>query len=95
LVETMIDLDPPITMRTASVRDGTGLVRLAALDSAAVPPAPLVVVEVDGELRVAMSLLDGTTIADPFSPTAEVVALLRAVVERNRARVKRSREDAC
>jgi hypothetical protein len=35
------------------------------------------VAEVDGELRAAMSLSDGRTIADPFHNTTDLVALLR------------------
>ena len=72
---------PSITIRPGYADDERALVRLAALDSASgVPPAPLLLAEVDGELRAALSLDDGSVIADPFRPTAEVVALLRAAV---------------
>jgi hypothetical protein len=70
-------LTTPITLRGASPDDHTALCRLAALDSACVPAAPLVVAEVDGELRAAVSIADGTAIADPFYPTAHIDALLR------------------
>jgi hypothetical protein len=82
----MIDLRTPITLRSARLEDRAALIRLAALDSATVPPAPLLIAEVDGELKVAMSVLDGATIADPFSPTAEIVELLHARVKRVRPR---------
>jgi hypothetical protein len=68
----------PVTVRPAHAADERALLRLAALDSAAVPPAPLLLAEVDGELRAALSLWDGTTIADPFHPTVALVELLRA-----------------
>jgi hypothetical protein len=70
-------LTAPITLRGASPHDHAALWRLAALDSASLPPAPLMIGEVDGALRAAVSIADGTAIADPFYPTAHVVALLR------------------
>jgi hypothetical protein len=58
-------------------------VQLAALDSAdALPPSPLLLGEVDGELRVALSLNDDSAIADPFYPTAAILALLRGHARR-------------
>jgi hypothetical protein len=70
-----------ITIRPGYADDERALNRLAALDSASVPPAPLVLAEVDGHLSAALSLRDGSVIADPFRPTADLVALLRAHVE--------------
>jgi hypothetical protein len=67
-----------ITIRPGDADDSPALQRLAALDSAAVPAAPLLVAELDGEVSAALSLHDGGSIADPFRPTAEIVALLRA-----------------
>jgi hypothetical protein len=67
-----------VTIRPAHAHDEPALRRLAALDSAPVPPAPLLLAEVEGELQAALSLWDGTTIADPFRHTAEHVELLRA-----------------
>ncbi len=67
-----------ITIRLAYADDELALMRLAALDSApAVPPAPRLLAEVDGEPRAALSLHDGSAVADPFAPTAEVLELLR------------------
>ncbi|MEA2146150.1 MAG: hypothetical protein QOG59_1737 [Solirubrobacteraceae bacterium] len=77
-VGTMTALIEPITVRAAYADDETALMRLAALDSAPVPAAPLLVAEVAGELRAALSLTDGTTIADPFHYTALHLELLRA-----------------
>jgi hypothetical protein len=68
-----------ITIRPAYADDYRALLRLAALDSADnPPPAPLIVAEVDGELRAALSRRDGSAIADPFHPTLHLLELLRA-----------------
>ena len=67
-----------LTLRFAFPDDERALRRLAALDSAAVPPTPALVAEVGGELRAALSLSDGSAIADPFHFTQELTALLRA-----------------
>ena len=75
----MNSLGSQILIRPGYADDGRALQRLAALDSAAGPPsAPVLVAEVDGELSAALSLRDGSVIADPFRPTAQIVALLRA-----------------
>ena len=67
----------PLTVRVATADDDNGLRRLAELDSATVPPPPLLIAEVDDRPVAAVSLSTGAAIADPFRPTAEVVALLR------------------
>ncbi|MGH2914572.1 MAG: hypothetical protein ACRDMX_06260 [Solirubrobacteraceae bacterium] len=72
-------LEAQITIRPGYGDDLEQLTRLAELDSAAAPPpAPLLLAELDGELAAAISLADGTVIADPFRPTERLVALLRA-----------------
>jgi hypothetical protein len=68
----------PITIRPAYADDEIAVARLAALDSAdRIPATPLLLAEVDGELRAALSLRDGSSIADPFHRTLHIVALLR------------------
>jgi hypothetical protein len=67
-----------ITIRLAYADDEVPLERLAQLDSARVPSRPLLLAEVDGQLRAALSLEDDTVIADPFSHTQHLVSLLRA-----------------
>ena len=68
-----------ITIRPAYADDREALTRLAALDSAAgVPVGPVLLAEVDEQLRAALSLTDRSVIADPFFPTQHLVALLRA-----------------
>jgi hypothetical protein len=72
-----------ITIRPEYPADELALKRLAMLDSAdTTPPRPLLIAEVDGELRVAMSLRDGSAIADPFHRTARTLALLQAYARR-------------
>ena len=69
---------PTITIRPAYADDRESLYRLSVLDSApGVPAGPLLIAEIDGELRAALSLTDGSAIADPFFPTADIVELLR------------------
>ena len=67
----------PITIRRAHPEE-QGVLRIAALDSALVPVAPLLVAEVDGQVRAALSLDDGKAIADPFHATENLLDLLRA-----------------
>src|SRR5437660_12849121 len=55
-----------LRIRYAQPDDDAALRQLAALDSAEVPAAPLLVAEVDGELHAGLSLWDGSAIADPF-----------------------------
>jgi hypothetical protein len=66
----------PITIRRAHPEE-PGVIRIAALDSVRVPAAPLLVAEVDGHVRAAVSIEDGRAIADPFHPTRDLVELLR------------------
>jgi hypothetical protein len=67
----------PITIRPAYADDDAAITRLAALDSAdRLPAKPLLVAEVDGELRAALSLSDGSSIADPFHRTLHILNLL-------------------
>jgi hypothetical protein len=66
-----------VTMRLAQPADESGLARLAALDSARPPKGPALVAEADSRLLAALPLGSGRPIADPFEPTAEVVALLQ------------------
>jgi hypothetical protein len=70
--------EPSVTIRYGFPDDAGALARLATLDSAEVPAAPLLVAEVEGELWVALSLADGRSIGDPFRRTAPLLVLLRA-----------------
>jgi hypothetical protein len=85
-----------LTIRPDHPGDEAAIVRLAGFDSAAVPPSPFLLAEVDGELRAALSLANGRVIADPFHPSLYLAALLRlyagtAESERPAARARRYR----
>jgi hypothetical protein len=66
-----------ITIRSAHREDLSTLRRLAALDSSPAPAGAVLVAEVDGEIVAAVEAAGGRAIADPFRPTADVVALLQ------------------
>lgn len=84
----------PVTIRWAAPPDARSLEILAALDEAAVPPAPLLLAFVGEELWAAMSLGTGAVVCDPFRPSAELVPLLRergrqlTVSDRGRRRLR-------
>ena len=65
-----------ITVRKSVSGDQGALERLAALDSASPPRGPALVAEADTRMIAALPLGSGRPIADPFEPTAEIVALL-------------------
>ena len=65
-----------ITVRKSVSADQGALERLAALDSASPPRGPALVAEADARMIAALPLGAGRPIADPFEPTAEIVALL-------------------
>ena len=65
-----------VVMRAARGSDGDALARLAALDSKPAPRGEVLVAEVDGAIHAAIGLDDGLVIANPFHPTAGLVALL-------------------
>lgn len=65
-----------ITVRRSDSGDRSELERLAALDSARPPTGPALVAEADSRMIAALPLGSGRPIADPFEPTAAIVALL-------------------
>jgi hypothetical protein len=65
-----------ITVRRALSADQPALDRLAALDSSSPVRGPALVAEADSRMLAALPLGSGRAIADPFEPTAEVLALL-------------------
>lgn len=80
---TFIDVSNTIlAIRPATADDGADVARLAALDSAATPTGALLLGVVDGLPLAALSVDTGAVVADPFSPTADLVALLRQRAER-------------
>jgi hypothetical protein len=75
-----------ITVRRAVSSDRIQLERLAALDSATSPRGPALIAEADSRMLAALPLGSGRPIADPFEPTAEIVALLELRAEQLRAK---------
>ena len=81
----MIDQEPiepdeqTMMIRPAGPADAAALEQLATLDGRKLGAAPLLVAEAgaDGTLVAALSLSDGTVVADPFHYTLEAVAQLR------------------
>jgi hypothetical protein len=80
---------PGVTIRPAFSRhasprgetwrdDAPALARLAALDSQRPLVGPVLLAEIDGEPWAAIALETGRVVADPFRPTAALVALLRS-----------------
>jgi hypothetical protein len=80
-----------VTIRRAGADDRVALTLLAMLDSAPRLRGPVLVAESNGLVLAAISLEDGRVVADPFFPTADLVALLRARADRLDATVKSRR----
>ena len=80
---TPLTTAPSVLIRAARGSDGPALEALAGLDSAAVPAGSLLIAETDGELVAALGS-GGERIADPFRPTADVIALLELRAGRSR-----------
>jgi hypothetical protein len=70
-----IALRGPIVLRASTPADGTALAGLAELADRDVPPAPLLVAEVLGQV-LAVRGADGQVLADPFRATADLLDLL-------------------
>jgi hypothetical protein len=66
-----------LTLRTARPDDASALQRLAQLDSSRPPTGPVLLAVVGAEPVAALSVETGAVVADPFRPTADVVAVLR------------------
>ena len=71
----------PITIRPSTTTDTPVLRRLAELDSAPPMSGPALIAEVGDRAVAALNLRDGRAISDPFEPTQQIVALLRAASE--------------
>jgi len=66
-----------LLVRPAAAADLPALTRLAALDSALAPTGDVLLAESCGRLVAALSADTGAVVADPFTPTADIVELLR------------------
>jgi hypothetical protein len=67
----------PITITHSTEENSQELWRLAALDDRRAPSGPVLLAYVGGELRAAVGIVDGRTVADPFHRTAELVEILQ------------------
>jgi hypothetical protein len=70
-----------LVLRRSSAEDEEALARLARLDSAPRARGEMLVAEVDDVIVAAVPFTGGPAIADPFRPTADVVAILQARAE--------------
>ncbi len=78
-----------VTVRHARAEDAPALDRLAALDSARAPVGAALVAESGDRILAALPLDGGHAIADPFSPTGELVDLLQLRADQLRAATRR------
>ena len=69
--------DQPLTLRVARPDDAPAVRRLAQLDSSRPPSGPVLLAVVGSEPVAALGVETGAVVADPFRPTAGVVATLR------------------
>ena len=67
----------PLTLRVASPDDAPAVRRLAQLDSSRPPSGRVLLAVVGSEPVAALGVETGAVVADPFRPTADVVAVLR------------------
>ena len=89
-----------VEMRRATADDERAVRRLAQLDEMTPPQGDVLLAELDGRLVAALPLEGGRAVADPFTPTQEIVELLvlRAVAlggdTHGRVRARRLRRAA-
>jgi hypothetical protein len=72
----MTTIHSTLTLRQLDACDAAGVQHLADLEGRHAPDGPLLGAETEGRLLAAVSIETGETVADPFSRTAEVRALL-------------------
>lgn len=77
MFQTDLDTAHEVAVRVLHDTDAARLGRIAARDSAPVPSGRMLGAEVDGALVAAISLSDGSIVADPFSSTAVAVEHLQ------------------
>jgi hypothetical protein len=66
-----------LTLRLATAADRAALARLADLEQVDRPADPVLLGVLSNRPVAALSLHDGSLVADPFVPTAELIELLR------------------
>ena len=78
-------MSEPITIRHSTGMDRVAIDELAELDGRPAPVGETLLAEVDGKLWAAVGIDDGSAVADPFLPAADVVWLLQIRAEQERA----------
>jgi hypothetical protein len=81
---------PAVVIRSARREDEIALARLAELDSARPLTGPVLVAEAGDKIVAALEVQTSRTIADPFLPTMDLVALLEVRAARLRGRPQRT-----
>jgi hypothetical protein len=89
------EIDMPATqsiaIRRATEADRTAVERLAGLDSSQAPTGDVLIATIDDEPLAALELDTGAVVADPFRPTADLVALLTLRSKSLRTPARRTR----
>jgi hypothetical protein len=88
-------VDGSVTLRPCRAEDRASLAQLAALDGSESPSGPILVAEIGGQLRAALSLNDGAVVADPFHPAAALETLLRVYSRQPALRAAASTAGEC
>jgi len=68
---------PALSLLAAEPVDAPAVARLAALDETEPLAGPVLLAITDGRAVAALSVTDGRVAADPFTHTADAVAMLR------------------
>jgi hypothetical protein len=84
--ETQLNSEMTIRRMDLADADLTAVAELAELDSSHVLDGPVLGIEVEGRLLAAIEVATGEVIADPFSRTSELRALLKLRVDQLGAR---------
>jgi hypothetical protein len=79
-------IEAPITIRKAAAQDAPAIARLAVLDGHRLPAGEQLVAEAGGRILAAAEVASGSTVADPFQPTAGVARLVALRAEQLRPR---------
>ena len=83
-MRTTVSPNSTVILRPATADDTTALRHLAQLDSAEMPSGSVLMAVVDGRPLAALSVDTGAVIADPFSRTIDLVAVLQERASRIR-----------
>ena len=78
-----------VTIRRLGAADAPAVIRLAELDSKEAPDGDLLGADIEGRLVAVAPIAEGETIADPFSHTSELRALLELRASQLRGRQPR------